>query len=229
MLMDFFTHCWKKRPLESGGGVPYQQMGWYNALQRWAVLVVIAMASALPVAASADSMTTELTAFELERTEEGLFLSATVKFDLPSVVDDVLHKGIPVFFVAEAELRRDRWYWYDKRVVTVARHMRLAFQPLLRRWRLQVSANPMGNNGLGVTLSQNFDSLPDAMAAIQRFSRWKIADPAGLDADGRFNVDFQFRLDVSQLPRPFQIGALGQSEWSLAVSRNQKVPAEAAR
>ena len=227
--MDFFTRCWKKRPLELGAVVPCRWMAWRNALQMWVVLVVFAVTSLLSGTAMADSVAAELSAFELERSDEGLFLSATVKFDLPSVVEDVLHKGIPVFFVAEAELRRDRWYWYDKRVSTVARHMRLAFQPLLRRWRLQVAANPIGNNGLGVTLSQNFDSLPDAMAAIQRFSRWKIADPTGLDADSRFNVDFQFRLDVSQLPRPFQIGALGQSEWSLAVGRNQKVPTEAVR
>lgn len=182
-----------------------------------------------PLAARADSVPVELNAFELDRAEEGVFLSVNIKFDLPSVVDDVLRKGIPVFFVAEAELRRDRWYWYDKRIVVTSRHMRLAYQPLLRRWRLQVAANPIGNNGLGVTLSQNFESLEDALASIQRFSRWKIAGTADLEADARYNVDFQFRLDVSQLPRPFQIGALGQSEWSMSASRNLKVPMEPAR
>jgi hypothetical protein len=35
-------------------------------------------------------------------------------FDLPPAVDDALQKGIPMFFVAEATLLRDRWYWYDK-------------------------------------------------------------------------------------------------------------------
>jgi len=170
--------------------------------------------------------TAELSSFVLERAEDGVYLSATVKMDLPSVVEDVLNKGIPVFFLAVAELRRERWYWYDKAIVSTSRHMRLAYQPLLRRWRLQVAPSPIGNNGLGVTLSQSFDSLPDALAAIQRFSRWKIVDPADLDTDAHYNVNFQFRLDVSQLPRPFQIGALGQTEWSLGVSRDQKLPTE---
>ena len=183
----------------------------------------------LPVAARAESPPAELSALELERTDEGLFLSATIRIELPAVVDDVLRKGIPVFFVAEAELRRGRWYWYDKRILTTARHMRLAYQPLLRRWRLQVATQPIGNNGLGVTLSQNFESLPDALASIQRFSRWKIADVSDLEPGAGYNVDFQFRLDVSQLPRPFQIGALGQTEWNLSVGRNQKVPAEISR
>ena len=52
----------------------------------------------------------------MERAEEGVLLSADVRFDLPQVIDDALDKGIPMFFVAEAALYRDRWYWYDKQV-----------------------------------------------------------------------------------------------------------------
>ena len=177
----------------------------------------------------AETVPVEIDDFMLERQEDGLFLSANLHFELPAVVEDVLNKGIPVFFVADAELRRDRWYWTDKRVAKTTRHMRLAFQPLLRRWRLQVAANPIGNNGLGVTLSQNFDSLSDALGAIQRFSRWRIADAADVEAGAQYNVQFQFSLDVSQLPRPFQIGALGQSEWTMTVSRNEKLAQEPAR
>lgn len=216
MSTDSFTPYWKNKQLNAAAV-------WLRALA-CAVLLVV---SGFPLYAGAE--TAELSSFMIERAEDGVYLSATVKMDLPSVVDDVLRKGIPVFFVAETELRRERWYWYDKAVVSTARHMRLAYQPLLRRWRLQVAPSPIGNNGLGVTLSQSFDSLPDALAAIQRFARWKIVDPADLEADARYNVSFQFRLDVSQLPRPFQIGALGQSEWSLGVSRDQKLPTEISR
>jgi hypothetical protein len=42
-------------------------------------------------------------------------------------------------------------------------------------------------------------------------------------------VDFRFRLDVSQLPRPFQIGAVGQSEWNITAMRNQRLAIESAR
>ncbi|MCX8518359.1 MAG: DUF4390 domain-containing protein [Rhodoferax sp.] len=31
-------------------------------------------------------------------------------------------------------------------------------------------------------------------------------------------MDFRFRLDLGQLPRPFQIGAIGQSEWDISAS-----------
>jgi hypothetical protein len=161
----------------------------------------------------------EVTQLSVERSDDGVLLSATVRFDLPQVVDEALAKGIPMYFLAEASIYRDRWYWYDKRVAFATRHMRLSYQPLTRRWRLQVSANPIAHSGL--VLGQMFDSREEALAAVQRISRWRIAYPDALDSDSPHNIDFRFRLDVSQLPRPFQIGAVGQADWIILATRNQ--------
>ena len=169
----------------------------------------------------------EVTQLQVERTDEGVLLSATVHFELPQAVEEALAKGIPMYFVAEATIYRDRWYWYDKRVAYAARHMRLAFQPLTRRWRLQVSSQPIGNSGL--ILGQMFDTRDEALAAVQRVSHWKIADAAEVDPDTTHNVDFRFCLDVSQLPRPFQIGAAGQAEWIILAVRNQRLAMDHAR
>ncbi len=169
----------------------------------------------------------EVTALRVERAADGLLLNAQVAFDLPAAADDALHKGIPLSFVAEATVVRDRWYWYDKEVAAATRYLRLSYQPLTRRWRLLVSATPIGSTGLA--LGQNFDSHDEALAAVQRIAGWKIADLGDLDADGRYAVTLRFRLDVTQLPRPFQIGAVGQSDWSLAASRSLRLPPEALR
>jgi hypothetical protein len=166
----------------------------------------------------------EVTQLQVERTEEGVMLSASVRFDLPQVVDDALIKGIPMYFVAEAAIYRDRWYWYDKRVAFATRHMRLAYQPLTRRWRLQVSATPIGHSG--IVLGQNFENRDEALAALRRISRWRIADAGDLDPESAHNIDFRFRLDMSQLPRPFQIGAVGQAEWIILAVRNQRLVLE---
>jgi hypothetical protein len=189
------------------------------------VLLACALAFAPP--ARGEAQPTEVSQMRLERTEDGVLLSASVKFDLPSVIDDALAKGIPMFFVAEAILLRDRWYWYDKQVAQAARHMRLSYQPLTRRWRLTVSANPIGNSGLA--LGQTFDTREEAMAAVQRISHWKIAEATDVEPGERYNVDFRFRLDVSQLPRPFQIGAVGHADWNIVATRNQRLTLESAR
>jgi hypothetical protein len=186
--------------------------------------IVAACLSVLAAPALAQPPATEITQLRLERTEEGVLLSANITFELPSVIDDALDKGIPMFFVAEAALFRDRWYWYDKQVAAAARHMRLSYQPLTRRWRLVVSPTPIGNSGLA--LGQTFETREEAMAAVQHISHWKIADASEVDPDARYNVDFRFRLDVSQLPRPFQIGAFGHSDWNIAALRNQRLAIE---
>ena len=157
----------------------------------------------------------------VERNDEGVYLTAQMRFELPNAVEEALMKGIPMSFVAEAVIFRDRWYWYDKRVALTSRHLRLAFQPLTRRWRLQVSSAPVGQAGLG--LGQTFDTRDEALAALQRISRWRIADAQALDPDTMHTVDFRFRLDMSQLPRPFQIGAVGQSDWNLSASRSVRL------
>ena len=184
----------------------------------------VLMACAGPVALAA-----EVAQLKMERSDESVYLSAAVKFDLPTVVEDALLKGIPMFFVAEADIYRDRWYWYDKRVTTATRTMRLAFQPLTRRWRLNILPGAISVTGLRASLSQNYDSLPEAMTAIQRISRWRIADAAEIEAASRHNVEFRFRLDLSQLPRPFQIGVAGQRDWAIAVEESRQLLAEPIR
>jgi hypothetical protein len=196
---------------------------------RWLAFALVLAAAALLVAppARADTAPAEVTALHVERGEDGLMLSSTVRFELPPVVEEALAKGIPMFFVAEATIYRERWYWADKRVASAARHMRLSFQPLTRRWRLQVSSSPIGNSGL--VLGQSFDTREEALGAVQRVSRWRIADGAEVDPDVVHQLEFRFRLDVSQLPRPFQIGAVGQSDWNISAGRNQRLVTEAPR
>jgi len=192
-------------------------------------LLGLALLLGAALLARAQSPPPEVTELQVERNDDGVYLSASLRFELAPIVGYALLKGIPMFFVAEAELFRDRWYWTDKKVADSARHMRLAYQPLTRRWRLHVSSAPIGYSGLGVSLAQTYDSLPDALAALQRISRWKIAPAAAVDADARHNVDFRFRLDVSQLPRPFQIGAVGSPDWNVSVTRSSNLNVERAR
>ena len=185
---------------------------------------------ACPLPGRADQPVTEISQIQLERSEDGILLSATIKLELPQIIDDALQKGIPMYFVADAELLRDRWYWTDQKLASESRHMRLAFQPLTRRWRLNVSPVPItGTAGFGVSLNQNFDSLADAMDAVKRIGRLRLGDAAEIGDDPTHQVVFRFRLDTSQLPRPFQIGVVGQADWNIVAERSAKLPLEKQR
>ncbi len=166
----------------------------------------------------------DVTQIRVERGDDGVYLSTIVQFDLPPVVEDALLKGIPMFFLVEADVYQNRWYWTDKRVASTARTIRLAFQPLTRRWRVNIVSGLINSSaGLRATLNQNYDTLPEALSAVQRLARWRIADNADIEPDVVHKLEFSFRLDVSQLPRPFQIGIAGQRDWTIAVQATERL------
>ena len=220
-MTDFFTHCFRRLRPELLGARGWLMVG----------IFLWAGGSGMPVSQSAATAqaVTEVGELRLERGDDGLYLSTHLQLALPELAQDALNKGIPMFFVAEAQVLRDRWYWSDREVSETVRYMRLSYQPLTRRWRLNLSAVPFTNSGLGVVLGQNFDDYEEALSAIARISRWKIAEGRAIDVSAAHTVHFRFRLDMSQLPRPFQIGAVGQSGWNLLVSRSQRLPSEHAR
>lgn len=224
-MTDSFTHCFKSQ-------CPEQQ--WQRRARWWLIgaLFLCAGLSGLflpSFARAAQAVVADAGQLQLERGEDGLYLSTTLPLVLPELAQDALNKGIAMFFVAEAQVVRDRWYWSDRQVSEATRYMRLSYQPLTRRWRLNISPTPFTNTGLGVVLGQNFDDYDDALSAIARISRWKIAESGAIDEGGSHSVHFRFRLDMSQLPRPFQIGAVGRSGWNLLVSRSQRLSPELSR
>ncbi len=211
-MTDSFTQCWRSAHLDL-----------------LAVWLAASFLFAQPVHAVEPLAESELTQLRLERSSEGVFLYANVRLQLPHAVEDALGKGIAMVFLAEADVVRHRWYWADKKVASAQRHMRLAYQPLTRRWRLNVASGPMTSNSLGLALNLNFESMEEALATMLRISSWKIADASALEGDGMHKVEFRFGLDMSQLPRPFQIGAFGQSDWKVGVSASQQIGPEGSR
>lgn len=194
------------------------------------VLFVISAMQVVHAANSDGAAPASISFLQAERSDGAVFLNAQLAFDLPASIEDVLLKGIPLFFVAEAEVRRDRWYWYDKKLAVSTRQIRLAYQPLTRRWRLNVS-NSSGSNGsgLGGGLPQYFDTLVEALSKVQRISRWRIVELAELDPEALHTVELSFKLDISQLPRPFQIGLIGQNDWNISTSKNIRFAPEASK
>lgn len=201
------THCWKRTRRD--------------ALRRLASLWLALGLGSAGVSAHAETPA-EVESLRLERGADAWLLNVSVDFKLPATVQDALLKGVPVIFVAEADILRERWYWTDKKVAGAARHMRLSFHPLTRRWRLGLAPAAIGSDGAGVTLNLNFDTLEEALATIKRTTGWRIAELPELDPDARYRIEFRFRLDAAQLPRPMQIGVLGQSDWNIAATATQK-------
>ena len=173
-------------------------------------LLLAAIIALCPRAARADAV--ELSTFSVAREADGVLLSYVANFQLPPSVEDALHRGVPLHFEARAELFQSRWYWRDKRVAHATLTWRLSYQPLTRSYRV-------GTGGL----NQNFDTLAEALDSLRRRARWKIADPAQVEDEGHYYVEFAFGLNTSLLPRPMQIGVGGETAWSLSIERTQRL------
>ena len=171
----------------------------------------------------------EIPILRAERSGNEVFVSANVSVELPTIVEDALLKGVPMFFMLEADLYLDRWYWYDKRISGAQRQLRLAYQPLTRRWRVTQSLGMGSDSSQGLSLNQSYESLAEALSVVRQVSRWKVAELADTDPTSKIKLLFRFRLDLSQLPRPFQIGAIGQSEWDIQGVARTALREEAAK
>lgn len=196
-----------------------------KALIRIFVLIMWGLSGLLAVqslhAQNANGPVVQLSAFKFERQEDAYLLSNTLSFELPQAVEDALSKGIALYFLAEVQVAKERWYWYDKYLARQERHFRLSYNPLSRRWRLVTSSKTIANSGLGVTLGVAYDSLEEALSAIKRSTNWRVVDATDIELGGKYRLDYQFKLDLTQFPRPFQIGTLGESDWTMNVKRSQ--------
>lgn len=167
--------------------------------------------------------TVNATDLRLERGEDGIYLSGNLEFELPPSLEDALTRGMPLSFVMQADVLRERWYWYDKRIQRAERYIRISYQPLSRRWRVHVSAQAMQATGLGVTLGNTYDSLKDALQAVKKINRWKVAELSAVTTDAKQRLVLNFGVDLSQLPQALQFGNLSSSDWALEFNRSVRL------
>ncbi|HUP07557.1 MAG TPA: DUF4390 domain-containing protein [Caldimonas sp.] len=175
-----------------------------------AAVTAVLVGAVPPLAAAPEHM--QLTALDLTRDEDGVYLTYAVEFDLPHAVEDALNRSVPLYFVAEAQVYRDRWYWRDRRVAEAVRVWRIVYQPLTGGYRVTFGA-----------LSQTYTSRSEALSSITRALRWKIAEPGQLEEGSHHYLEFRYRLDTNLLPRPMQIGIAGQPDWQLSLMRTLRI------
>jgi len=135
--------------------------------------------------------------------EDHVLLQAQFDIALTPTLEEVLNKGVPLYFLLEFELIRPRWYWLNERVLHLQQEYRLAYNALTRQYRLGV-----GN------LHQNFPTLAEALEVMSRVRR-RIDTEPGIQRRDTYNAALRFRLETSQLPKPFQLNAIIGREWNV--------------
>ncbi len=156
----------------------------------------------LPAPARADAI--EVKSAELHAEEDGYYLNAEFDFTLNPTLDEALQNGVPLYFLLEFELVRPRWYWLDEKVVTATTQYRVSYNALTRQYRV--------SSGL---LGQTFESVAELERFLSRVTSREVAARDQLTKGVRYDAFVRLRLDVNQLPKPFQLTALASREWTL--------------
>jgi hypothetical protein len=169
-----------------------------------ALLVLWLAGTVLLWSASAHAQGIELRKASATITDDAYLIDAQFDVALTPTLEEVLSKGVPLYFMMDFELIRPRWYWFNDRVVALHQQYRLQYNALTRQYRL----------GHG-NLYQNFPTLGEALDVMSRVSRRQEVEPGLLRRDLSYIAAIRMRLDTSQLPKPFQLSALASRDWQL--------------
>jgi hypothetical protein len=150
----------------------------------------------------------EITNPQISVSDEGYVLSADFTIELNQRLEDAVTKGLMLHFVADFELTKGRWYWFDEKLIVRSQQYRLSYHALTRQFRL--------SSGGG--LHQSFSSLTEAMAVLSRLRNWVVIDKTekAVRAGEPYQAALRLRLDIAQLPKPFQVSSLGNKDWNLS-------------
>jgi hypothetical protein len=162
----------------------------------------IALASLAASSARADEI--EVADARLSAADEGVALSADFTFDLNARLAEVVTNGVPLYFVVEFELTRPRWYWFDDKAAAKRLQLRLSYHPLSRHYRLSTGV-----------LQQNYPTLEEALNVLRRVRNWLVVERSASLADANYEAAVRMRLDVTLLPKPFQLSAITSRELNL--------------
>lgn len=131
-------------------------------------------------------------------------VNASVDMPPNARLEEILESGVSIPFKAEFVLTRSRWWWLDETVEQRNIDFRLFYHALTRQYRLSIGS-----------IHRSFRTYDEALRAMLSIRNWAVADRSRL-ADGEtYTAALRFRLDMSQLPKPFQVVIFGNRDLDL--------------
>jgi Domain of unknown function (DUF4390) len=147
----------------------------------------------------------KIKSFELEKVDSDWLLNATFQIELSPGLEDAVQKGVVLYFQTEFDLTRSRWYWFDEKPALAQRQARLSYQPLTQQYRIASD---------GFTFSAK--TISEALQAVGSVGGWRVMDNAQLDPGKSYTAALRMTLDLSKLPKPFQVNALNNRDWNVS-------------
>ena len=137
--------------------------------------------------------------------EQGYEISIDSEIALNATLEQVLEKGIVLYFVTKFSLVDSRWYWFYDEVARGKLRVGLRYYALTRQYHL---SHP--------SFSQSFNTLTEALQALGQLRDYPLIVKSDLKNDVDYIASLRIWLDLTRMPKPFQVEALGSRKWDLS-------------
>ncbi|SER38815.1 protein of unknown function [Nitrosomonas sp. Nm51] len=165
-------------------------------------------AACLHVASTQVYGSIQVRSFKLAAVDDGFSVSIDSTIELNPTLVQALEKGVVLYFVNKFTLVEPRWYWLDKEVARIKTRTGLRYHALTRRYILSDN-----------TFSRNYSTLKDALVALQQLRDHPLTIYHELKPNVQYHATLRLWLDLTRMPKPFQVEALGSSAWNLSSDR----------
>jgi len=137
--------------------------------------------------------------------EDGEYVaSADFNINFGPRLEEAVNKGVVLYFSTEFELSKSRWYWFDEQVVRRSRTFELYYHALTRQYRVSTGG-----------LHQSYPTLEEALRVMSRLRRWVVIEKGELRVGQSGMAGLRMRLDLTQMPKTFQVSALSNKDWNI--------------
>lgn len=170
----------------------------------WRVLMACALVLLTAPAAHARGKGLDFASQEIVPIDLLYVVNASVEMPPNPRLEEILESGVAIPFRAEFVLTRSRWWWLDETVVERTMEFRLFYHALTRQYRLSIGS-----------IHRSFRSYDEALRSMLSIRNWAVLDRSRLSDGDTYTAAIRFRLDMSQLPKPFQVVIFGNKDLDL--------------
>lgn len=142
--------------------------------------------------------------------DESYQLNVDSEVALNSTLEQALEKGVTLYITTKFSLVEPRWYWFDQEVARSKLRMGLSYNALTRQYRLSPKYE---------TWTKNFDTLKEALRVLSRIHGYPVTILSELKHGVDYVATLRIWLDLTRLPKPFQVETLGSKAWHLTSDR----------
>jgi hypothetical protein len=143
---------------------------------------------------------------EFSLDETLLQLTMVVDSQIPNYILIAIDQGFAVPMMFEVEIRSEKPYWFDDKVVSLKQQYRLHHLPMLDSFVV-----------FDVNSSERhyFDNRKAAVQSIEVVYNYPMLDINNLAPDKDYYARLRFGIDSDELPLPLKSSSLWDNDWNL--------------